>query len=77
MEYERYLNLGLDGYFTDFPASLRRFFEAKRAEHLLGNLQQVREERREWRDTFSGTDKLFSSHHDYSYISFFLGFERN
>ncbi len=35
VEYERYLNMGLDGYFTDFPGSLNNYFEGKMAEHLL------------------------------------------
>lgn len=26
-EYETYLNMGLDGYFTDFPASAKRFLD--------------------------------------------------
>ena len=39
VEYQRFLDVGLDGYFTDFPGSLRRFFDAKENAQVI---QRVR-----------------------------------
>ena len=39
VEYQRFLDVGLDGYFTDFPGSLRRFFDAKENHQVI---QRVR-----------------------------------
>ena len=44
-EYELFYNLGIDGYFTDFPASLKRYFDYKSAEHHLGKKVQKSETR--------------------------------
>ncbi|TRY67191.1 hypothetical protein TCAL_09237 [Tigriopus californicus] len=33
MEYETFLDMGIDGYFTDFPASLRNFFTFKELQY--------------------------------------------
>ncbi len=40
-EYQRFLDLGIDGYFTDFAASLHRFLESKRAEHNQNNVDML------------------------------------
>jgi len=47
VEYEAFLELGIDGFFTDFPGSLRRFLEAQtlelRATQLLRTEQSAAE----------------------------------
>jgi glycerophosphoryl diester phosphodiesterase len=35
VEYETFLELGLDGFFSDFPATLKRFFNVKEMEVKL------------------------------------------
>ncbi len=35
VEYQTFLDLGVDGFFTDFPGSLRRFLDAKAQEYRL------------------------------------------
>ena len=32
VEYQRFLNIGIDAYFTDFPGSLKRFFQSKKTD---------------------------------------------
>ncbi len=34
-EYQRYLDMGVDGFFTDFPGSLNGFFKVKELEAKL------------------------------------------
>lgn len=41
LEYQRFLDVGLDGYFTDFPGSLRRFFDAKEDAQVIQRVQSV------------------------------------
>ena len=46
VEYQRFLDIGLDGYFTDFPGSLRRFMDAKenaQREQVIERVQGARE----------------------------------
>ncbi len=41
MEYESFLDLGIDGFFTDFPGSLHMFYETKRTQQLLEDSQET------------------------------------
>ncbi len=38
VEYEAFLEMGVDAYFTDFPASLQRYFETKEMERIIENV---------------------------------------
>ena len=38
VEYQRFLDAGLDGYFTDFPGSLKRFFNEKENRQMIGSI---------------------------------------
>ena len=42
VEYQRFLDVGLDGYFTDFPGSLRRFIDAKENAQVIQGMQAPR-----------------------------------
>ena len=42
VEYQRFLDVGLDGYFTDFPGSLRRFIDAKENAQVIHGIHAPR-----------------------------------
>ena len=42
VEYQRFLDVGLDGYFTDFPGSLSRFIDAKENAQVIHGKQAPR-----------------------------------